>query len=245
MHRFLRLLLLIPLVCLLAAPARSEVFMDYTFPDGVLWDVGGFEVYDILQRGEIVGTARVDYSEITMMDQPAYRLRWTQSWTAADKEYETTIDSKMLGADLSVVMSNRSDQVGDEETRYEGNFSGENLTIGIYFPDDAERYEYSMNRTGDYRDAGILPFLFRNIPFADRNFVTFTVIDLVSQSFYTPIATVTGSEVVETPTTQYDCWVVGISRPEGGLTAWYSKSDNHYLVKIRDGDREIVLNHHS
>jgi len=236
---------LIVLLGLSSAPVQAEVFMDYSFPNGVVWQIAGFEVYDILQRGENIGQARVDYKQITMLDQPAYRVIWHQSWTEEGSTYQIDVDSKMLKSGLAVLMSTHSEKVGDQEWRYEGNYTGENMSIGAYYPGDPQRYEYAMNRTGRYADADILPFLFRNIPFAERNFVTFTTIDISSQTFFTPIAMVTGSEVVDTGATQYDCWVANVSSPSGGFTAWYSKSDKHYLVKVRYGDRELVLNHHS
>jgi hypothetical protein len=54
-----------------------------------------------------------------------------------------------------------------------------------------------------------------------------------------------GSEIVETANTQYDCWVVTVSLGSEGFTAFYSKTDNNFLVKVRYNDRELVLNHHS
>lgn len=226
-------------------PARSEVFMEYDFSGGVVWQIGGFEVYDVMQRGEVVGEAKVEYKQITMLDQPAYRVIWNESWTDGETSYSISVDSKMLARNLGVLMATHTETVGDEEWKYEGNYTGGNLVIGFYLPGDPERHERSMNRTGRYCDFDLLPFLLRNIPFAERNFVTLTVVDIVGQTFFTPIATVAGSEIIETRNTQYDCWVVNVSLPAGGFTAWYSKSDKHYLVKVRYSDRELLLNHHS
>jgi hypothetical protein len=71
------------------------------------------------------------------------------------------------------------------------------------------------------------------------------VVNVSQHRFITPIAKITGSEVVETSTTQYDCWTVAVTIGTEAFTAWYSKNDEHYLVRIRYSDRDIVLNHHS
>jgi len=219
--------------------------MDYRFPDGVVWQIGGFEVYDILRAGEVVGQAKVEYKSITMLDQPAYRVQWKESWVQDEVEHVISVDSKMLAKDLSMVMTTHTNKRGEDEWRYECNSSGGRIVVGYYGPGEAVAEEYSINKLGYYADAGLLPFLLRNIPFAERNYVTFRVFDVVDQTSYTPIASVTGEQVVETSATQYDCWVVNVSLPGGSFTAWYSKSPQHYLVKVRYSDREIVLNHHS
>lgn len=237
---------LILLLVFVSQPARSEVMMDYNFPNGVLWSIGGFEVYDILQRGEPIGQGRIDYRKTTMLEQPAYRAHWVQTWKSEGSTYTNDVDTKMLSKDLSVVSTTYKEKVNDQEWRYEGNYTGDAMVIGYYLPGDSTRYERSMNRKGKYCDVDILPFLLRNVPFAERNIVTLNCIDVMRQTFYTPIATITGSEVVETPTTQYDCWVVNIGLPnDEKVTAWYSKSDKHYLVKARYFDHELVLNRHS
>jgi hypothetical protein len=233
------------LLGIVSFPASSEVFMDYDFPNGVVWQIGGFEVYDILQAGNVVGEARIDYSSITMLDQPAYRVKWTETWTQDGKANEFSVDTKMLASGLAAVMSTHIEKVDDQVWRYEGNYSGDNITIKAYVPGEEEARDHSMNRMGNYADFDILPFILRNMPFAERNFVTLTVIDIVNRSFFTPIAQVTGSEIVETSSTQYDCWVVSVSHPNGSLRAYYSKNDKHYLIKVEFGDKEIVLNHHS
>ena len=248
MRRLYALLAIVGLLAAFAPKAQSEVYMDYDFPDGVVWRIGGFEVYDVVQRGEVVGEARIEYSQITMLDQPAYRLRWLESWTEGEeaaKTHEVEVDTKMAAGDLRAHMAMRIERIGEEEWRFEGNYTGENQTIGSYYPDDPERYEFSVARKSRFHDADILPFLLRNIPFEEGNFVTLSVLDISTQSFFTPIANVTGSEIVETSKTQYDCWTVNVSTVMGGFTAWYSKSDPHYLVRIRYPDRDIVLDHHS
>ncbi len=237
---------ILAIVALSSPSAMSEVYMDYDFADGVTWKIGGFEVYDIYQRGEAVGESRVDYSQLTMLDQPAYRVEWTQSWT--DENEETTlveVDVKMLASNLHALMASRKVVIGEEEWSFEGNYTGHSLEFGSYYPGEAEREEASLTRGGRYHDADILPFLLRNMPFEDGNFLTLSVVDVSMHSFVTPIAKVQGSELVETANTQYDCWVVNVSMGTEGFTAWYSKTDDHYLVKIRYTDREIVLNHHS
>jgi len=239
---------LVPVVLLLAqsSGARSEVYMDYDFPDGVNWRIGGFEAYDVMQRGEVVGEAKVQYSQITMMDQPTYRLEWTQSWASGENETTTIdVDVKMLASSLKALMSSRIVNVGDQEWRFEGNYTGQSLQFGAYYPGEAEREESSLTRGGRFCDADALPFLLRNIPFEEGNFVTMTVVDVSTHSFVTPIASVAGTEIVETANTQYDCWVVSVSLGSEGFTAWYSKNESHYLVRIRYADRDIVLNHHS
>jgi len=240
------LLVLLILVCSVSPQARSDVFMDYDFTDGLVWQIGGFEVYDVMQRGEIVGEARIEYSGLTMMDQPAVRVEWTESWT--DEDGETTIidtDVKMIQSDLKALMSTHVRTIGEDEWRFEGNYTGETLVFGAYYPGEAQREEASLSRGGRFCDTDILPFLLRNIPFDDGNFVTLTTVDVKSHSFITPIASVMGSEIVETANTQYDCWVVNISLGSDGFTAYYSKTDTHFLVKVRYNDRELVLNHHS
>lgn len=226
--------------------ARGEVFMDYDFAQGLVWQVGGFEAYDIIQRGEVIGEARVDYSSLEMLDEDAIRLEWAQSWVDSDDEsMEIDIDVKMHADDLKALMATHLLTIGEEEWTFEGNYTGESLVFGSYYPGEAERREASLTRGGRFADADVLPFLLRNIPFEDGNFVTLTVVDVRTQSFVTPIASVMGSELVETSNTQYDCWVVNVSLGNNGFTAWYSKTENHYLVKIRYSDRDIVLNHHS
>lgn len=226
--------------------ADSEVYMDYEFPDGVVWVQGSFEAYDILQRGEIVGEARVDYGQLTMMDEPAIRIEWDQSWTDTDGvENSFSSDSKMRSSDLRALMSTLAVTVGDEEWQYEGNYTGDTLLFGAYFPGVAERNEATLSRGGRFCDADALPFLLRNIPFEEGVFVTLMVVDVTNHRFVTPIAKVTGSEIVETANTQYDCWTVSVTLGSVGFTAWYSKNDMHYLVRLRYADRDMLLNHHS
>ncbi len=246
MKRWIFLLVLLTLVCAYSPQARSEVFMDYDFSAGIVWQIGGFEVYDIMQRGEVVGEARIDYSGLTMLDQDAVRVEWTQSWTH-DEDETTQIESdvKMLQSDLKALMATYTRISGDQEWRFEGNYTGENLIFGAYYPGDATREEAMLSRGGRFCDTDILPFLLRNIPFADGNFITLTTVDVKSHSFITPIASIMGSEIVETANTQYDCWVVTVSLGSEGFTAFYSKTDTHFLVKVRYSDRELVLNHHS
>jgi hypothetical protein len=220
--------------------------MDYNFPDGIVWEAGNFETYDILQRNEVVGEARVDYSQLTMMDESAFRIEWEQSWTDLEEsEHSIVSDSKMRASDLRAFMSTLTVNVGSEEWKYEGNYVGDNLIFGSYFPGVAEREETTLSRGGMFCDADALPFILRNIPFAEGNFVTLTVVNVSQHRFITPIAKITGSEVVETSTTQYDCWTVAVTIGTEAFTAWYSKNDEHYLVRIRYSDRDIVLNHHS
>lgn len=246
MKRWIMLAVIVGMIGFLSPVARTEVYMDFDFPDGIVWQVGGFEVYDVMQRGQVIGQARVEYSPLTMLDQPAVRFTWNETWTDEnDIEHETQIDTKMLQSNLRAVLSSRIEIIDSEEWIYEGNFSGDNLAVGYYLPGEAERQEYSVNRPGRILDAAVLPFLLRNIPFEQGNFVTMTVLDTSRQQFFTPIATVSGSQLVQTLATQYDCWTVDVSTPTGGFTAWYTKSDKHYLVRIRYADREIVLNHHS
>lgn len=226
--------------------AIGEVYMDFDFADGVLWHRGGFESYDILMRGEKVGTARVDYSQMTMLDATAYRVEWEQTWTDLDgTENHITSDSKMRASDLKVYMSTRIVTIDEDEWRFEGNYTGDSLVFGAYLPGVTNRQESSLTRSGRYCDADILPFLLRNIPYEIGNFITLMVVDVQTHSFITPIAKVTGSEIVETANTQYDCWVVTASLGRDAFTAWYSKNEEHYLVRIRFADRDIVLNHHS
>ena len=245
MKRLAILTMILASLALTAQPAISDVYTDYDFPDGVYWQIGGFEVYDIMQRGEVIGEAQVDYSQITMLDEPAYRVTWTQSWTVDEQTTEFTSDVKLRAPDLKALMSSRTIVVGEEEWRFEGNYTGQSLEFGAYYPGEPQREEASLSRGGNFSDADVLPFLFRNIPFEDGNFVTLSVVDVETHSFVTPIAQVVGSELVETENTQYDCWVVNVSMGMSGFTAWYSKSDKHYLVQIRYSDRDIVLNHHS
>jgi len=246
MKRYVNLLMILLLVGFLAPRAQSEVYMDYEFPDTVLWQIGGFEVYDVMQRGAVVGESTVGYSKMEMLNEPAYRIEWTQSWTTAEGEKnEISADVKMRSSDLKALMATSVLKIGDEEWRYEGNYTGQTLEFGTYYPGKAQREEASLTRSGRYHDMDILPFLLRNIPFEEGNFITLTVVDVSTHSFITPIASVVGSEIVETATTQYDCWVVNVSVGIEGFTAWYAKNDQHFLVKIRYNDRELVLNHHS
>lgn len=245
MKRAAIILFILGILVLSTQPASSEVYTDYDFPE-VVWQIGGFEVYDVMQRGEVVGESRIEYSEITMLDEPAYRLVWNQSWQSGEEETtEIQSDVKMRASNLKALMSSRTVRIGDEEWRFEGNYTGRTLEFGAYYPGEAQREEASLTRGGNYHDADILPFLLRNIPFEEGNFVTISVVDVETHSFVTPIAQVAGSEIVETANTQYDCWVVNVSMGMNGFTAWYSKSEEHYLVQIRYSDRDIVLNHHS
>jgi hypothetical protein len=155
------------------------------------------------------------------------------------------VDTNMLKKDLSVLMATHIQKINNQTWQYKNNCTGTDRTFESYGPGDTVPQEQPMNWTGRYVDAELLPFLYRNIPYADRNFITLTALDVAQQSFYTPIATVTGSEVVETKSAQYDCWVVSVSLSSSSFTAWYSKTDKHYLVKVRYPDRELVLNHHS
>jgi hypothetical protein len=246
MKRVLITISVITILCLLSPGARSEVYMDYQFPDGINWAIGGFETYDIILRGEVIGEARIDYHNLTMMDANAFKLEWNQSWTNEDGTTSSVnTDSRMRASDFKSYMVTRIETVGDEEWRFEGNYTGENLQFGAYYPGEAERVESNLTRSGRFCDLDILPFILRNIPFEEGNFVTLNAIDVSTHSFVTPIATVSGSEIVETTNTQYDCWAVNVSLGNNGFTAWYSKNDKHYLVKIRYNDREVVLNHHS
>ncbi len=245
MRRLSLLVAVIGMLVFFSPVARSEVYMDYDFAEGIVWQVGGFEVYDVIIRGEVVGEARVDYSQLTMLDQPAIRLEWSETWVNGDETNEILIDTKMIVSDLRAVLVSRTERIDDDEWVYDGNYSGNDLAIGYYLPGESERQEYRINRSGRILDEGVLPFLLRNIPFDDGNFATLTVLDPTTQSFFTPIVIVSASEIVETSATQYDCWAVNVSTPSGGFTAWYSKTDQHYLVKIRYSDREIVLNYHS
>ncbi len=246
MKRLINLFVVILVVCGFSPGAQSEVYMDYDFTDGVLFQIGGFEVYDVMQRGEVVGEATVTYSELEMMDAPAIRLEWTKSLTSENEETtEIDVDVKMRLSDLKALMSSRIVTVGEQEWRFDGNYTGDNLQFGSYYPDHAERVEASLTRGGRFYDADVLPFLLRNVPFEQGNFITFTTVDVSAHSFITPIASVSGSEIVETESTQYDCWVVKVSIGYEGFTAWYSKNEKHYLVKIRYEDHEVVLNHHS
>jgi hypothetical protein len=246
MKRWLSSVAVFGILIMLAPAVRSEVYMDYDFSGGLVWQVGGFEVYDIMVRGEVAGQARVDYGQLTMLDQPAIRLTWNESWTDAQGvSASTDVDTKMLASDLTALLTSRKDTVGDDEWIYEGNFAGEDLTIGYYLPGEAERQEYVVNRPGRILDASILPLILRNIPFENNNFVTLTVLDTTTQKFFTPIIKINGSELVQTSSTQYDCWTVSVSTNRGGFTAWYTKTEKHYLIRIRYSDREIVLNHHS
>ena len=244
-----RIILLGMALCLLIAVsprADSEVYMDYEFPEGIVWTAGNFEAYDILQRGEVVGQARIDYSQMTMADEPAFRIEWEQNWTdMGGIENSVSLDAKMRASDLRAYMSTLVIRNNDDEWQYEGNYTGNDIIFGVYYPDDAEREESSLPRGGRFCDSNALPFLLRNIPFEEGNFVTLTVVDVSSHRFVTPIAKVTGSEIVETANTQYDCWTVSVTLGEAGFTAWYSKNDKHYLVRVRYSDRDIVLNHHS
>src|SRR3990172_6971304 len=122
------------MLALMSTSAFSEIYMDYGFPDGVLWRVGGFEVYDVIQRGEVKGEARIDYSQLTMLDAPAYRLEWTESWTDSETSHEITHDVKMAAENLRALLSSRIVKVNDDEWRYEGNYSGENLSIQSFYP---------------------------------------------------------------------------------------------------------------
>ncbi|MFH1676669.1 MAG: DUF3108 domain-containing protein, partial [bacterium] len=234
MKRIFISILAIVFLGILSPGAHTEVFTDYNFPNGVLWQIGGFEKYDILQRGLVVGEATIKYRKLEMLDQPAYRLEWTEKWTDTNGiVYDISQDTKLASSDLRVLMATRIENVGGKEWRYEGNYTGGNLSIGFFVPDDAERHEFNVARSTSFSDADVLPFLFRNIPLTDGNFVTFTVLDLGTQTFFTPIGNVKGSEIVETAKTQYDCWVVSVSTQSGGFTAYYSKSDRHYLVKVK------------
>jgi hypothetical protein len=245
MNRIFQLSIVIGLLMLLVQPARTEVLMDYKFQKKSTWAIGGFETYDIIVRGAIVGFARVDYSKITMMDQPANRVVFNQTWTDAGIANTIEIDSKMLVDGLYVVMSTHTEKVGTDVWRYEGNYTGKKMTFNAYLPGDPDVHEYGMNKTKSYVDVDILPFALRNIPFADRTFITFSTVDLSHQNSYTPIASVNGSETVDTGQAQYDCWIVNVSLPTGGYTAWYSKTDKHYLVKLHYNDRDLVLHRHS
>ncbi|HEX9744014.1 MAG TPA: hypothetical protein VGB30_01170 [bacterium] len=233
------------LLLLFCPRANSKVYMDYDFSGDLVWQMGHFEVYDIIERGVVIGEARVEYSELTMLDDVAYRLEWEETWTEEDQEYNVIQDVKFAGSDLRALMCSRVERTGDKEWRYEGNYSGDNMTIQAYYPDQPDRYDYAISRSIRFSDSDMVPILLRNIPFEPENFVTFTVMDIKSHSLYTPIVKVTGTEVVETANTQYDCWVVNVSTSTSGYTAWYSRSDQHYLIKIRYNDRDFVLNHHS
>ena len=226
-------------------PARSEVFMDYQFPDGNIWHIGGFEIYDVMLRGEVIGEARIDYKSLTMQDAPAYRLQWSENWTSGNDVHDLSYDVKLSSAGLHALLSSKIENINGEEWRYEGNYSGENMTIESYYPDNPDVFEYSISKAFQFSDADALPFIIRNIPFDENNFVSFRVMDLSSAMTFTPIIKIMGTEIVETSQTQYDCWRVEVSAAVGGFTAWYSRTDDHYLVKIRYPDREMVLNHHS
>jgi len=246
MNRLFLLPLLLTGLLVMVPASHSEIFTDFDFSGESVWQVGGFEVYDVMVRGEIVGEGKVEYSELTMMDAPAIRVEWLESWTDdAGVTTEVTYDVKQRADDMHVWMSTRTLKVGEEEWRFEGNYTGQNLQFVYYYPDEEEAQEASLSRSGRYHDMDILPFLLRNIIFEESNFFTLTVVDVANRSFMTPIARVTGSEIVETANTQYDCWVVNISLGMDSITAYYSKNEKHYLVKVRYSDREIVLNHHS
>lgn len=232
-------------VILAALPAVGKVYMDYKFTDGNVWRVGGFEVYDLIQNGQVVGKAKIEYKRITMLNKPAYRLIWSESWKDENGTYQNDVDTKMLADGLRVLMSTRIEKSGAGEWRYDGNYTGDVITVNVFEPGSPEPREHKLNRKGHYYDVDVLPFILRNIPFEDRNIITLSVVDTTSQTFYTPIAKITGNEVVETSKTQYDCWVVSVSLPSGGFKAWYSKTAQRYLVKLQLGDREILLNHHS
>ncbi|MCX6647488.1 MAG: hypothetical protein NTY09_14175 [bacterium] len=246
MKRIVFIAMALCLSIVISPRASSTVYMDYEFPDGVVWTAGNFETYDILMRNEVVGESRVDYSQMTMMDEPAYRIEWDQTWTDLDGAVNSvSSDSKMRAGNLRVLISTLAIKVNDEEWQYEGNYTGNDLLFGAYLPGVAERQESSLSRGGLFCDADALPFLLRNIPFEEGNFTTLTVVDVSSHRFITPIAKVTGSEIVETSTTQYDCWTVAVTLGNTAFTAWYSKNDKHYLVRLRYSDRDLVLNHHS
>jgi len=246
MKRWLILLITLVMVTAMAPGARSEVFLDYDFPEGVVWQIGGFEVYDIMVRGEPVGTSRIEYSTMEMANEEAYRVEWFQEWTSGENETTTIdIDVKMRASDLKAHMARRTYTVGENEWRFEGNYTGNNLEFLSYYPGEETANQASIMRSTKFHDADLVPFILRNIPFVDGNIVTFSVIDVAQHSFVTPIPRIVGSEIVETTNTQYDCWIVNWSVGMESYTAWYSKNEKHYLVKVRYSDREIVLNHHS
>jgi len=245
MKRWLMTLSAISILAFVSPGARSEVFLDYDFPDGVVWQIGGFEVYDVMVRGEVAGTSRIDYSSLEMADARAYRIEWHQEWSSDENETTTVdVDVKMRASDLKALMASRVYKVGDEEWRFEGNYTSENLSFLSYPPGEAEPSEAILMRTTRFHDADIVPFILRNIPFADDNIVTFSVVDVSQHSFVTPIPRIVGSEIVETANTQYDCWIVNWSVGRVSYTAWYSKNDKHYLVKVHLPERDLVLNHH-
>ena len=248
MKTFLKSAILILLLLIPVSSARSKagnVFQDYAFPNGVVWNIGGYDSYDVVMRDNVVGVARADYREVDISGQDGYRIHWVQDWTGNGSTFNIDIDTRMLQKDLSVQMTTHIETINGKIWQYTGNFTGKDMSIGAYFPDDPVHHEYNLNRTERYCDADILLFLMRNIPFAEGNFITLTTIDVAQQAFYTPIAKVTGSETIETRRAQYDCWVVDISLPKGNITAWYSKSDTHTLIKARFPDRELLFNHHS
>lgn len=245
--RFVNLKILgaVALILIFSSISSGEVFMDYEFADGIVWQVGGFEVYDVYVRGEDVGDARVDYGQLTMLDAPAYRLEYTESWLSGESQHDMSLDVKMTADGLRALLSDKVKTIDSREWRFEGNYSGDNMSIEAYYPGDPQSYEYTLSRVLAFSDADALPFILRNIPFEDNNFVTLRVMDLETHTTYTPIAKIVGTEIVETAQTQYDCWVVNVSTVSGGFTAWYSRTDKHYLVKVRYPDRDIVLDHHS
>ncbi len=246
MNKWIILIAMISLMGLVSPVASGEVYLDYDFPEGVSWQTGGFEVYDIIVRGEIAGQGKVSYSSIEMMNEDAYRVEWEQSW--ASSETETTqinLDVKMRASDLKAHMSSLITTIGDREWRFEGNYTGQSLEFISYFPGEDEPGDASMMISSRFHDADLLPFLLRNIPFVQGNFVTLSIVDVASHSFMTPIPRVIGTEIVETSNTQYDCWIVSWSIGGETYQAWYSRNDKHYLVKIRYPDRELLLNYHS
>jgi hypothetical protein len=218
--------------------ASAEVYLTYDFPN-IVWQETEKQGFAIFDRGEEIGEVNVWIKQIEYFDQTAYMIEYIED----SGEYQERTVTKVAGLGLKPLAVTKRIEVGEDVWYYEANYTSEELVMSYTTPDDPFKKRMSMTGGIDFYAAEALPYMLRNLQFAEDDMYTLTLLGVETMHLQSAIIEVTGEEIVEVPSGIYDCWKVEIRM--GGITyeAWYSKKQPQFLIKYYFGKEMGMKNH--